>query len=552
VRIESSAAVALSGPAPAAKAVRRPRPDKVELMLLAALAAMSLWVVATDVWEMVSRGLVWTGTDGFFIVDQMQYLAWIESASHHLLISNLFVLRSTPADYFQPAIAISGVIVALGVAPWLALLLWKPVAVLATFLAIRAYAYRTVEGRGARRTVIALGLFFGSFTVVYGAFGVVGDMMPGWLSWGYPFALIAVALVVFALLSYERARSAGVVAWAPGLMGAVASLLHPWQGETLVLIVLIAELIRWRERRGWRGLGLPVLTLALTGAPLLYYLILGHVDLSWNLARVASKHQFSFWSIALGVAPLAIVAALGYRGRPRDFLELMTRVWPLTCVLIYVLSGSTLSATPLHAFNGITAPLAVLAVTGVQRAGRRAFPGRRVVIGVALVAATIPANAYVIAVAHNYTRPTSGNANYITRAERDAISYLRHDRTPGSVLTQFYLGEVVPGSTGRQVLVGDCLWSEPRCMPKSEAADAVFDGSVSRPQARQFVRSTGVRFVLASCKPHANLQRLLGSLIVDVHRFGCAAVYQLGQDTEPSGPLAELPPNAAVRAPRRQ
>ena len=48
---------------------------------------------------------MWTGTDGFFIVDQMQYLAWIQSASHHLLVANLFVLRGTPSDYFQPAVA---------------------------------------------------------------------------------------------------------------------------------------------------------------------------------------------------------------------------------------------------------------------------------------------------------------------------------------------------------------------------------------------------------------------------------------------------------------
>ena len=196
---------------------------------------------------MIAHGLVWTGTDGFFIVDQMQYLAWIQSASHHLLITNLFVLRPTPADYFQPAIVISGALVALGMPAWLALLLWKPVAVLGTFFAIRAYAYRTVEGRGARRSVIALGLFFGSFSLVFGSLSIVGDMMPGWLSWGYPFGLIAVALIVFGLLGYDRARRAGTVAWAPGLLGALGSLLHPWQGETMILIIVIAELLRWRE-----------------------------------------------------------------------------------------------------------------------------------------------------------------------------------------------------------------------------------------------------------------------------------------------------------------
>ncbi len=552
VRIESVLPAAPSGPAPAVAGRRSLRLDPVELALLVAFAAMSMWVVVTDLFEMAGHGLVWTGTDGFFIVDQMQYLAWIQSASHHLLISNMFVLRPTPSDYLQPAIVISGAIAALGVAPWLALLLWKPVAVLATFFAVRAYAYRTVSGRGERRAVIALGLFFGSFSVIYGSVSIVGDMMPGWLSWGYPFGLIAVALLVFALLGYERARSAGQLAWAPGAMGAVASMLHPWQGETLILIVVFAELIRWRDHRGGRGLGLPILTVVLTGIPLAYYLALGHFDLSWNLARIASKHAFPFWSIVLAVAPLAVFAGLGYRGRPRSFLELMTRTWPLASLAIYVFSASTLSATPLHAFNGITAPLAVLAVLGVQRTGWGRPPRTRLVTVAVLALATIPANAYALVIAHTYTRPTPGNANYITDDERDALAFLQRDPDPGGVLTRFYLGEVVPARTGRQTFVGDCLWSEPRCIPRSLAADALFDGSMSRAQARRFVARSGARFLLADCRDHVDMAALLGPMVVAVRRFGCATVYELDRAGRAEGPLAELPPDAAVRAPRRQ
>jgi hypothetical protein len=517
------------------------RVDPVELLLLAAFAVMSMWVVVSDVWEMIAHSLVWTGTDGFFIVDQMQYLAWIESASHHLLITNLFVLRPTPLDYFQPAIVISGALVAVGVPSWLALLLWKPVAVLATFFAIRAYAYRTVQGRGARRSVIALGLFFGSFSIIYGAFSIVGDMMPGWLSWGYPFGLIAVALIVFGLLSYERARTAGAVSWIPGLLGAVASMLHPWQGETMILIILIAELIRWREHSRRRDFALPVLTLVLTGIPLAYYLALGHFDLSWNLARVASKHVFSFWSIALGIAPLAIVASLGYRGRPRDFLELMTRLWPMAAILIYILSASTLSATPLHAFNGITMPLAVLAVSGVVRAGWARIPRGRVVAAGIIALVTIPANAYAMAISHEYTRPVAGNANYITHDEHHALTFLADDPDPGGVLTRFYLGEIVPGATGRKTLVGDCLWSEPRCINRSLRVDALFDGSLTRAQARRFVRRSGARFLLADCRGHVDVARLLEPMVASVRSFGCASVIELDHVGKAQGPFADDP-----------
>lgn len=556
VRIESPVLVGASdarrsGLAPVR--TRRPtrRLDGVEWALLGGFALMSLWVIGLDIYDAVVHDRVWTGTDGFFIVDQMQYLAWIQSASHHLLAANLFVLRDTPSDYFQPAVLISGAITALGVPAWLALLLWKPVAVLGTFLAMRAYAERTVPGVGQRRVVLALGLFFGSFSVVYGAFGIVGDMMPGWLSWGYPFGLIAVALIVFALLGYDRARAAGRIAWVPGLLGGLASTLHPWQGELLILIVIMVELMRWREHRRGRGLGLPAATLILTGLPLVYYLGLGHLDLSWGLAREASKHSFSLASILLGIAPLAIVALLGYRGRPRSFLELMTRCWPPAALLIWGLSATALGATPLHAFNGITMPLAVLAVLGVARSGWR-LPRARLVTAAVLALATIPANVYAIAVAHQFTAPTVGNANFITRDERDALAYLRRDPDDGGVLTQFYLGEAVPARTGRHTLVGDCLWSEPRCMPRSLTADALFTGAMSPGEARSFVIGSGARFVLASCDAHANLARLLGPLIIAVHRFGCATVYDLGSSGLATGPLAELPRDAAVRAARRQ
>ena len=415
MRADPSLAIASGAPAPIVKPhARRLRLDGFELGLLAIFGILSMWVVLIDLWQVVAHGLVWTGTDGFFIVDQMQYLSWIQSASHHLLISNLFVLRSTPSDYFQPAIAISGAISALGVAPWLALLLWKPVAVLATFLAVRAVAYRSSAGRTERRVVLALGLLFGSFSLVYGSVGIVGDMMSTWLSWGYPFGLLAVALTVFALLGYDRARTGGGSVWVPGVLGGVASTLHPWQGELLILMVGGAELVRWREwlgwgrARQWHRFALPVLTLALTGAPLVYYVLLGHLDLSWGLAREASKHAYPFSAIAIAGAPLALFAALGYRGRPDDFFELLLRVWAPGALAIYVLSATAVSATPLHAFNGIALPMAVLAIKGVQRSGLRRIPrGRLVAVGAVLLG-TVPANAYALAIAHTYTDPTPG------------------------------------------------------------------------------------------------------------------------------------------------
>ncbi|MHB8656891.1 MAG: hypothetical protein ACYC91_02900 [Solirubrobacteraceae bacterium] len=524
----------------------RRRHDPIEMLLLAGFGAISAWVLALDLWQVVIHGRVWTGTDGFFVVDQMQYLAWIQAASHHVLASNLFVLTPTSADYFQPAIAISGGLSALGMAPWLALLLWKPVAVGGTFLAVRAYAYRNLWGRSQRRAAVALGLFFGSFTVVYGTTGVIGDLMPGFLSWGYPFGLLALTAMVFGLLGYDRARRRRRLSLVPALLGAIASSLHPWQGELLAVIVVGAELWSLRSERLTRArLSLAVVTVVGTALPLLYYLLLGKLDLSWGLARDAMKHSFPLWAIVLALAPLALPALLGYRRPARGFLSTLTRAWPPAALIVYFVSASGVSATPLHAFEGITVPLALLAVDGLsgrfvsarRPARRRRGPWLRTgLIGVAAVAlATIPANVYELSVADEFMAPTSGNANFITRDEHDALAYLHSARDAGGVLTRFYLGAVVPAGTGRRTYVGNCLWSQPGCAPRAQVVQKLFDGRLSSTSARVFVAQSGARFVLADCQSTAELRRELAPLLISERQFGCAAVYEVRSASAPSG-----------------
>ena len=507
---------------------RRRRLDPFEAWTLVAFAAVSVFVLALDVGRVVFDGSVWTGTDGVYIVDQLQYLAWIRDAANHFLVSNLFVLRDTPADYFQPAVVISGGLTALGIPVWLSLLLWKPVAVVAFFFAVRAYARRSVAGTWPRRTVLVLALFFGSFTLVYGTWSVLGDLFPGFLSWGYVFGLMALAAMVWALVAYDDARGNGRRLWLPGALGALATLLHPWNGELLIALVVAAELVMLAQRRYGRDqLRLTAATLIGTGVPLIYYAILGKADVNWKLAQLASKHAFSFWSIALAVTPLLVPAIVAYRIRPTTFLAAATRMWPLAAFGIFLLSGTSLGATPLHAFQGITIPLAVLAIEGLQLLGWRRLK-HPVLIGAAAVALfTIPATVKQLSIAHSLAAPTRGNANFITNDERSALEYLEHDRQPGSVMTEPYLGTTVPGRTGRRTYVGDCLWSEPNCLGLAQNTQNLFKGSFTPAAARSFVLGSGARFVLADCYTTADLPKLLGPIIRSAHGFGCAAVYEV-------------------------
>lgn len=520
--------------------------DRFEIGLLVLFGALSLWVVGSDVVIELTRGWHWTHTDGYFSNDQLQYLSWIQSSAQHGLVSNLFVLRPTPADYFQPAIIVSGLLVRLGVASWLSLMLWKPVAVIGYFLAARALAAHCLTRTFDRRAALVLALLFASLTEVYGSVGVIGDMIPIWQSWGYPFGLIGVALIVFGLLRYARARDAARVSVVPGLLGALAGMLHPWQGEMMFGVIVLAELVRVREGgpRAARG-RLAALTLVLIAIPLLYYFGLGHLDPVWRMAQAHARHTFSSSAVLIAAAPLLVFALLGYRGRPADFLELTLRAWVPATLVIWIFSASALGATPLHAVNGLTLVLAVLAVLGVRRVGLDRLPGARVLACLAIAIGTVPATVYTLADSHTYTNPTPGNANFIRPDENRALRWLADNPLPGGVLARFYLGEAIPGLTGRQDFVGDCLWSEPNCFGRSGMVDRLFAGTLSDTAARRFVTNSGARFLLGACNsPRSAVRRQLAGLIAAEHRFGCATVWQFTDAVagHPArGPLAALP-----------
>ncbi|HWF33778.1 MAG TPA: hypothetical protein VG295_00350 [Solirubrobacteraceae bacterium] len=520
-----------------AATARRPRVDLFELALLAGFAAVALWVLGLDLWQVVVNGRHWTGTDGLFLTDQMQYLAWIQDASRHLLASNLFVLHRTPTDYFQPLVAISGGFTAIGVPAWLVLLLWKPVAVLCAFFVIRAYANRCLSGLWERRAALVLGLFFGSW-------GVLGDLwLPLW-SWGYPFGLIAIAALAGALLLYDRARTARRLAWGPALLGALASSLHPWQGEILIVIVIGAEVVLWaqawrsgeadvvaglfrRRSTKFRRIELPIITVLATALPLAYLAILGRVDLSWGLARQASHHSFPLASVVIAIAPLLLAAAFAGRTHTRDFMAVATRVWLPAALAVYLVSATSLSATPLHAFAGITIPLGVLGVEGVQRAGWRRVPGRVALGALAIAAATIPATVYEMRIAPDYMGPARTNANFISAGMQSALDYLSDDPHPGGVLTRGYLGVIVPAETGRNTYVGGCQWSQPNCSGRIVGAERLFAGTQAAPVARAFVLGTTARFVLSGCGWGPDISHVLAPIASSVHRFGCATVYTI-------------------------
>jgi hypothetical protein len=178
---------------------------------------------------------------------------------------------------------------------------------------------------------------------------------------------------------------------------------------------------------------------------------------AWRIdARQNSVGHDPVWMIAVVLAPLLLVALAGIRRYPRGPLRTALVSWPVAGLLVYFAS----SQFAYHALQGISIPLAVLALAGWRgalgaRAAAAARSRRLIATGAiaALAAFTIPGTLYELTSFRDSER--SGAAPYwLTPGEHAALAYLQRDPTPGAVLSTQYLGMAVPAFTGRRTWVG--------------------------------------------------------------------------------------------------
>ena len=507
------------------------RLDRVEVALLAALAALAFAVLAGLVLRVWLRGGVVTGADGFLVADPMQYLDWARQSGEHSLIANQHDLADGPRSFLHPGLLLSGLLYRLGAGPALAYLAWKPIAVAVLFAGSLGFVRRTVEHRGDRYLALALALFFCSPVAAFVAWSglgdeadklsvdfVTGELWPGAYLWGYSFTAIAVGLVPLALLAYERGRLG--LAAAGGLL---CAWLQPWQGATFALVLVAAEAVRVRRgRRAGAAAGDLALPLAATAAPLVYYLLLSLLDPSWEMAgQVNDLPRWPWWVLVAGLAPLAVPAAFAYRLPAPDFAAVALRAWPLAGLFVYFQPAGTF---PFHAFQGLGLPLSVLAVLAL-----RSWLGPRALGPVAVVAAVL----VLCAVGTVYRVTELADAVhlgrqpfFLTADERDALRHLEREPEPGGVLAPVYTGIVVPAYTGRETWIGAGSWT-PRQPERTEEAEALFGGRLDAAAAAALVRESGARFLLSDCHGRADVSEVVAGFTDPPRRFGCATVWRV-------------------------
>ncbi|HWE15325.1 MAG TPA: hypothetical protein VG365_17505 [Solirubrobacteraceae bacterium] len=528
---------------------RGPRASRAEIVLLAALAAWGLFPIVLLLVHAAALHARFTGADGLIGADgvlgadQLQYLAWArDAAAHGGLTSDLFSIAPSSHVYLQPMFAVSGALYRLGLSLPLAYLLWKPIAIVALFLAAVAWARRMFGAQlGQRAAAVALSLFLyipltalfswtqlGSGSFRFQLYLLASELLVAGKLWGYVASALGLALVPTTLLAVDRALDrrrvtaparrtlGGRVERGPLILGAVAALLaswlHPWQGITL--IVIFVGLAVWSRLRHAIPLAVPAIGAAL---PLAYYYLLSHHDAAWHLAsRYEAIPRLSAPVLLAGLGPLALIALLGVR-RPGDVLvERALPLWVAGCFVTYFAND----AFAAHAFQGLSFPWAILAVRGW---GRLRLPAALGVVAVALV--TIPGLVYD---GRKFARTANSRTvqYYLTAGDAAALDWVQNHAPPGGVLAPTPFAAVVPAQTGRAVWVGHGYWSHDYPV-QARQADRLFGGRMAPAVARRFVAGTGASILVSDCRHRADLARPLRPLLGSVRRFGCARVYLL-------------------------
>jgi hypothetical protein len=531
------------------------RIDWFDWLVFALLIAQSMWLVALFVTKQHADH-VWIRADGTKLNDQAQFLAWVQNAGQGGLISNWFQLTPSRDVFLHPGFVISGALNRAGLGPGYAYLIWKPIAVISLFAAVRAYVRRLLTGVWQRRVALVLALFYvapwAAFLAAVGQHGQANDLdavsFETWLGrylWGYPFTAIAVASFIGTLLVYERDRLDVRLRVLAPLLGLLCAWLQPWQGATLVVVLIAGEVIRSRRQLG--NIPLLVLTVTATAAPLVYYTVISHRDASWERAAAVNRSGFLPWpAFVAGMVLLAVPAALAYLRAPVTFHDIALRVWPVAAVVVYGYMAITHTGTlPAHALQGITVPLALLAVIGTVTVLLPRLSGRmgHILIAAAVAALVIPGIARELQQGRKVTSQRNG-AFYLSKGDYDALTYLDKNKAAGGVLAPLPTGVLTPGLAGRSTLVGHPSWTSRYALTGGVAASLVA-GMLSPEATRTVIARSGAAFVLSPCAYRlgtAQLDRALAPVLAATQRFGCATVFQIRPGPPvPQGQPALLP-----------
>jgi hypothetical protein len=505
-------------------------------------------VVALDA---AAHHRVFLGVAGYYPMDGLQYLAWVRDA-HDGLIRNLYGSRGGPV-FIHPMYSLTGIFQGLtGVGPVAIMAFWKVVGALVLLAGCVRLVSRSIPvERVGRRTLALVLAIFGGFTPLVALLLAVdpftvgtdfaraaGDLVPAMALWDYAPLAIALGLMPFVIERIERlvsGRGDRRTAFGAAALGLLVAWLHPWQGITLVAVA--AGLVLWRAHeahpRSRPGSARPRLAAVLglvrplwlfagaTAGPVLYYLLLSHVDAGWATSELNSISTAVIPGMVTltCVVPLAGIGILAARRVGPDPRMRAPLLWMLATLFTIAISPSG----QYRALDGLAIPVAVLVA--------RAWPecrgsGRgRLLAALALAGALVPFAVFAAGAFGHLQSPdviayTELNPSDVRAAKLAAAA----DTRGAPVLAPAELGTAIPALTGAVSWVGHPIWTPDYAQRKVEAME-LFSGAMTAAEAGRFVRSTGAGALIEPCGSTGRLEPVLAGVGFRAVPVGCAVLF---------------------------
>lgn len=516
-----------------------------------AFVLLSSAAYITGAIDSIAHGWTFIGAAGRNPSDDLQYLQWATDGAHNGLIANLYGTATAAHVFFHPIWLLTGALHVWAHVPYVVLIGILQFGTATIVVATTERYVNHVLGRSSLFTV-ALALF--ATTPLYllvrvlnpsststGITAVViRELMPlVQMDGDFSITLTIAGVMWFLMLLgplFEAEEPMGLLpsltygrAWLTGLLGAAVSLLHPWQGITLLAIMVLTVLLRHSNRTAKAA----VLPGILTCLPLIYYKVLPYLDASWHAASTGQRQSLLPLSESQHWLAMTAALCLAYalpgmpawiKKRPTTS-DLMVRLWIVGVAVAFLVSPTA----RLHALDGLSIPIAVLVAESravvwasgeSRRAARRA--ARSVWSGFVLLIGLSGPVAYIQLTHYSLNPMASGAA--LPAADGRALDALA--KLPrGYVLTTPELGDWVPVITDDPTWVGHPIWTHD-FRQRQRIADHLFasDSSLTPGVARSEVSATTARYVVIPCGSSSWLVPVLVSHEWRASAFGCATL----------------------------
>ena len=222
----------------------------------------------------------------------------------------------------------------------------------------------------------------------------------------------------------------------------------------------------------------------------------------------------------IGLAPLAVPAALGVARAPDDFGGLgAAAVAACAALVVFVAPVGTF---PAHALPGARA-----AARGARRARASATRWARAAAWRCSALLIVPGTLY--RVDELRAAVNAGRQPFFLdgRGARGAALARPRAAARGGVLAPIYTGLLVPAWTGRETWVGAGSWTPRLRRARAAPPSGCSRGGWAARTAEALVRGSGARFLLSDCHGRADIEHLVSRVTGPPRRFGCATVWEV-------------------------